>query len=88
MSGLAGGVVTIRGERWITLEEVAECYRVEVTWVEDVYEHGLLGRGEHVGESIAVAVAMLERVARVLQLERRCGVNLAGIVLLLEPLER
>lgn len=77
------GTISIRGEAYLTLETVASCYEVEVEWVEEVYEHGLIGRGERVGDSTAVAAEMLDRVARILQLSRQLGINLEGIAALL-----
>jgi hypothetical protein len=77
--------IVIRGETWFTLETVARCYEIEVGFLEEVYEQGLLGRGERVGASLAVAAEMLDRVARILRLHRQ-GVDVAGIALLLrEP---
>jgi len=72
--------ITIRGELYVTLEAVASCYQVEVAWVEEAYELGLLGRGERVSGATAVEAAMLDRVLR---MHLQQGVNLAGIVLLL-----
>jgi len=75
--------ITIRGELYVTLEAVASCYQVEVAWVEEAYELGLLGRGERVSGATAVEAAMLDRVGRILRLHRQQGVNLPGIVMLL-----
>lgn len=76
-------VLSIRGETYLTLETVARCYEVEVTWVEECYDLGLLGPGERVGEATAVAAAMLDQVARILRLHRQLDINLAGIATLL-----
>ena len=75
-------VISIRGETYVTLETVARCYQVEVTLVEEAYELGLLGRGERVGEAIAVAAVMLDHVARILRLQRQLEVDLAIAALL------
>jgi hypothetical protein len=72
-------VLVIRGQAYLTLETMATCYAVEVAWIEEVYEHGLLGRGEEIEGSIAVAAVMLDRFARILQLHRQQGINVAGI---------
>ena len=74
----------IHGEVYLTLETVAECYEVEVTWVREVYDVGLLGTGEPVEHSIAIAARMLDRLAEVRRLTLQTGVNLPGIVMLLE----
>lgn len=77
-------VISIRGRCYLTLETVAHCYRVEVKWVHEVYEMGMLGRGELVGGATAVEAAMLDRMGRILRLHRQQGINLAGIFQLLE----
>ena len=69
-------VVTIRGERYITLDAAAECYQCEVTWVEQVYAFGLLGRGEPVGAGVAIRTSMLDRLARLVALCRYQGLEL------------
>lgn len=76
-------VLRVRGEAYVTLDTVAECYRVEVAWVREVYDHGLLGRGEEVEGATAVAAATLERLATVLRLHRQQGFDLGVIAGLL-----
>jgi hypothetical protein len=75
--------VTIRGETFLTLETVAECYEIELQWVERIYRLGLLGRGEDVEGHAAIASTMLERVAEILRLCRHQGVDptLVGLFL-------
>jgi hypothetical protein len=75
--------VTIRGERYVTLPDVAATFEVELTWVQEVYDFGLLGPGEAVGETIAIASRLLDRVAAIRRLNRVQGVNLAGIAVIL-----
>ena len=79
--------VVIRGEKWFTLEGVAECYGLEVAWVREVYEYGLLGEGAPAEGTIAVAPRALDRVAVIRRLEIQLGVNLEGIALILEEWE-
>jgi hypothetical protein len=74
-------VVRIRGQSYVTLEAVAECYQVEVTWIEEVYEVGLLGTGE------PVQASMLDRMGRILRLQRQAGLNVAGILAALRDAE-
>ncbi|MBZ0136159.1 MAG: chaperone modulator CbpM [Planctomycetes bacterium] len=81
-------LITIRGRSYITLTEAAECYRVQVSWVEEVYEYGLLGAGETVEEEIAVPTEMLDRLAEIRRLQNQQGVNLAGIAIILDLLGR
>ncbi|MCA8943611.1 MAG: MerR family transcriptional regulator [Planctomycetes bacterium] len=68
--------------RFITLVAVAECFQVEVRVVREYYEFGLLGRGRHENDELAIATEQLQRVADILRLARQ-GVNLEGIALLL-----
>jgi len=75
----------IRGEAFVTLAGAAECYRVELVWVEQVYAAGLLGRGERVGDAIAIAVAELDRLAVLLRWQRHHGLDLETAAALLGP---
>jgi hypothetical protein len=77
----------VAGELHLTLEVVAECYRVEARMLHEVYELGLLGRGAVAEDSIAIHVSRLDRVAEVVRLHRYLGVDLSGILLLLGPLD-
>lgn len=77
-------ILTIRGEHYLTLQDVAESFEVELNWVQEVYEFGLLGAGETVGGTVAIASRLLDRVAAIRRLNRVQGVNLAGIALLLQ----
>lgn len=76
--------VTIRGEHYVTLQDVAESFEFELTWVQEVYEFGLLGPGETVDGRIAIASRLLDRVAAIRRLNRVLGVNLAGVALVLQ----
>jgi hypothetical protein len=77
-------ILTIRGERYLTLQDVAESFEIELAWVQEVYEFGLLGEGERVGGAVAIASRLLDRVAAIRRLNRVQGVNLAGIALILQ----
>jgi len=79
--------VVVRGQRFVSLETVAECYEVEVAWVREVYDFGLLGPGEVVEGTIAVAAAMLERMAEIRRLTL-IGGDLAVIAVLLDEMGR
>ena len=87
--------LVLHGERYVTLAGVAETYAVELTWIREVYDYGLLGEGEAVpreqaagpGDDIAIAERLLDRVATIERLHRAHGVNLPGIALILELLE-
>ena len=80
-------LVTIRGEPYVTLQDVADSFEFELAWVQEVYEFGLLGPGETVGGSIAIASRLLDRVAAIRRLNRVLGVNLAGVAVILQEPE-
>lgn len=77
--------VLIRDRVYIPLPAVAECYQLEIEWLREVYEIGLLGAGERIEQETVIELAMLDRVAAVWRLNRVAGVNLEGVVLLLGP---
>jgi hypothetical protein len=78
--------ITIRGELYLTLAEVARCFAVEVSWVEEAYDLDLLGEGERIDDTIAIAASMLERIAVIRRIQLQQGVNIPGIALLADLL--
>ncbi len=80
---MTGDGIRIRDELYLSLRSVADCYEVELEWLIQVYDSGLLGQGERVAEETVISSVMLDRVAEVRWLHQIAGVNLAGIVLLL-----
>ena len=80
---MSEAIIEIRGEPYVRLTTVAECYELEVTWLEEVYALGLLGDGERYRRTIAIRARLLARVARIVQLHFHQGVNLEGVALLL-----
>lgn len=76
--------VIVRGERHLTLTQVARCYRIEVTVLREAYDYGLLGAGEACEGDIAIPLRRMERVAEILRLRAQAGVNFEGIVLLMK----
>ena len=75
-------------EGFVTLESAAEVYRVEISWIHEVYARGLLGPGERHGESIAVPTSELDRLASVLRLNRHLGLELDAVAVLLDSFFR
>ena len=75
--------MVVRGERFVALETVAECYRVDVRWVREVYREGLLGAGEQVGGRTVVPAEAIDRAAEVKRLLVHLEVDLETVVLLL-----
>jgi hypothetical protein len=84
MSAAQLAYLEIRGEAFVTLAAAAECYRVEVRWIELVYAEGLLGVGERVGGSIALPAAGLDRLAAILRWHRHHGLDLDALHALLD----
>jgi hypothetical protein len=87
MSGGLYGTTHVRiqidGQSWLTLEAISECYECEVAWLREAYAAGLFGRGRPWAGSIALRIAVLDRVAEVLRLSRYQGLGLEAIVVLL-----
>lgn len=77
------GQTVIDGQLYLHLEVVAECYHVEVTWLREVYELGLLGDGRRVEATIAIPVVSLDRVARIIRMHFHYGQDLGSLELLL-----
>ena len=83
---MSGRALVIQGEVHLTLDAVADCFEVEVAWVEEVHALGLLGAGRRVEGATAVAAVLLDRVAEVLRLYRY-GIALEVVAVLLSPLD-
>lgn len=66
---------TIRGETYLTLDVVAECYDCELAWVQQIFRLGLLGVGEDVEGLLAIPSRMLDRVAEIRRLCHYHGVD-------------
>ena len=77
-------LLTIHGETYVTLQDVAQTFEFELAWVQEVYDFGLLGPGERVEGTVAIASRLLDRVAAIRRLNRVLGVNLAGVALVLQ----
>lgn len=68
----------------VTIETVAEWYRVEARWIEEVHAEGLLEHVERVGGSIVFSASELDRLARVLRWHRHHGLDLGTVLALLD----
>ena len=80
--------ITVGGESFVTLETAAACFHVEASWVREVYESGLLGPAERVGDELAIATALLDRLATIQRLHWHWGLDLAAIELVIDDLSR
>jgi len=75
--------IVIHGESYIRVSAVAECYSCEASWVIEVYETGLLGRGENVDHELAILTRMLDRLADIRRMHVFQGLDLATVAALL-----
>ena len=74
----------VRGELYLTLDLVAACYSVEIRWLEQVTELGLLSTAERVEGALAIAARELDRVARIVRWHFHQGIDLGVVAVLLE----
>ena len=79
--------LVIGGELHLSLQVVAECYRVEVVWLRDAFEIGLL-EGRREKDEIVIAAGMMDRVAEIVRLHVYYRLDLQAISLLLGPPDR
>ena len=79
--------VYVEGEPYLTLEAVAEVYQVQVVWLREVYQRGLLGSGVDAGTSICIAAVHLDRVATIVRLRHFVGQDVDAISHALGPLD-
>lgn len=84
---MSADMLRVEGVLYLSLETVAELYRVEVVLLREVYELGLLGRGVAGGgggATVCIAAAELDRVATVVRLQRVLGHDVDAICVHLE----
>lgn len=72
-------ILTIHGERYVTVDWVAQCYSVEERWVLRALELGYVGPAETVEGAVALPAASLERLARIRRLELQLGFELEAL---------
>lgn len=73
---------TIHGETYVSLEDISEVCHVEITWVQQVYELGILGPGEHIESVTVVPASFLDRAVRVRRITLQTGLDLDAAVVL------
>lgn len=74
----------VAGELYLSLETVAEIWRVEPGWLAEIHGRGLLGRSVDVEAEVFVAAAEMDRLAAIMRLTRVLGGNLGALELELE----
>jgi len=75
--------IYVDGELHVALESVAEMYRVEVVWLREVADAGLLGSGFRARPRPCIAAVRLDHVATLVRLRRVVGVDVEAIRLAL-----
>lgn len=75
--------IYIEGDLYLSLETVAEIYHVEVLWLREVYDFGLLGSGVDSGRVIHIQAVQLDRVAAIVRWHVGLGLDVEAISLAL-----
>ena len=76
--------IYLEGELHLSLETVAEVYDVEVIWLQEVADAGLIGTGFHTGPRPCIAAVRLDHVATIVRLRRVIGLDVEAIRLALD----
>lgn len=73
--------VYVDGELYLSLEVVAEVYELQVTWLREAYELGMLGVGACSGSTVCIAAVQMDRLSTIVRLHRVLGLDLETIEL-------
>lgn len=71
--------IYVGGELYLSLETVAEIYRVEVVWLRQAQDAGLLGSDVATQPMVCIAAARLDHVATIVRLHQVLGLDLDAI---------
>ena len=71
--------IYIGDELYLTLETVADLYRVEVLWLREAFDSGLLGAGAESRTTPCIAVVRLDHVATIVRLHSVLGLDVDAI---------
>jgi chaperone modulatory protein CbpM len=82
------GVLILDETHEITLDELTRTCRVKTEWVMELIEEGVLEPAQKSGPQWRFASTSIVRVEKARRLQRDLGINLPGIALALELLER
>ncbi len=80
--------IYVDGELYLSVETVAEIYRVEVGWLREVLDAGLFAGAIASEPALCIAAARLDHVATIVRLHRNLGLDVDAIRLVLEAAER
>lgn len=75
--------VMLGGERFLRLEVVARWYRIEISFIEEAVELGLLPAESTTDSDRVLAEHALDRLAQLLRWHWQTGLDLATLALLL-----
>ena len=73
----------IDGEMYLRIETVALVYRVEVVWLREVVDAGLLGDDVTLEPTPAIAAVRMDHVATIIRMHRVLGLDVEAIRLAL-----
>jgi hypothetical protein len=76
--------IYVDGELYLGVETVAAIYRVEVVWLREVIDAGLLEGGVQSEPTVCIAAVRLGHVATIVRLHRMLGFDVDAIRLALE----
>jgi hypothetical protein len=81
---VSGEKLYIEGELYLSLDAVAEVYRVHVTWLREAYDVGLFGSSAGDETGACIAAVQLDRVSTIIRLHYVLGLDLEAIQLMLD----
>jgi hypothetical protein len=81
---VSGARIYVGGELYLSVETVAEIYRVEVVWLREALDAGLVAGGVASEPTLCIAAARLDHVATIVRLHRALGLDVEAIRLVLE----
>jgi MerR family transcriptional regulator, heat shock protein HspR len=89
MSGAWSAIVLSRQDpQWLTLEELAHAARLHPDLVESLVDFGLLEPARRDGRRLFFDTAAVLRVRAIQRLRHDLGVNLQGVAIILDLIER
>jgi len=71
--------IYVGGELYLAVETVAEIYRIEVIWLREAVDSGLIGSGVESQPRLCIAAARLDHVATIVRLHQMLGLDVEAI---------